>query len=233
MEFLRICDRANRIAKTPFLTLEEQEILTSMTQNYQVEMHGGFENSERKRALIIPVDSYEEVDFGISVISAKCDNNFYKLTHSDVLGAIMNIGIEREVVGDIVFKDSYIYIAVSDSIVQFVMSQLTRIGKVFVNFEIAKKIPERSLNIEEFEIVCTSRRLDTLVAHFAKCNREEAKNKITDKQVKVNGLIVDKHDKIIQDNSMISIRKHGRFIVYNEVGKTKKDNIVFSCGKYS
>ena len=233
MEYLRICDKSNRIARTPFLSLDEQEILLSMSKHYNVKLYGGFNNSERQRALIIPEDSYEDENFDICVISAKCDNDFYKISHSDVLGALMNIGIEREVTGDIVITNDYIYIAVSKSISPFVVSQLTRINKVNVDFEVADDIPERELLIEEFDMILTSRRLDSVVSHLAKCGRKEAQFKIDNKEVKVNGFVITKYDKVVNDDSLISIRRAGRFIVYGEVGKTKKENIVLHCGKYS
>ena len=233
MEYLRICDKSNRIARTPFLSLDEQEILLSMSKHYNVKLYGGFNNSERQRALIIPEDSYEDENFDICVISAKCDNDFYKISHSDVLGALMNIGIEREVTGDIVITNDYIYIAVSKSISPFVVSQLTRINKVNVDFEVTDDIPERELLIEEFDMILTSRRLDSVVSHLAKCGRKEAQFKIDNKEVKVNGFVITKYDKVVSDDSLISIRRAGRFIVYGEVGKTKKENIVLHCGKYS
>ncbi|MBR3841531.1 MAG: hypothetical protein IKM20_10375 [Erysipelotrichales bacterium] len=233
MEYLRICDKSNRIARTPFLSLDEQEILLSMTKHYSVKLFGGFNNSERQRVLIIPEDSYEDIDFDIDVICAKCDNNFYKITHSDVLGALMNIGIEREVTGDIVITDEYIYIALAKSITPFVVSELTRINKVNVSFEITEDIPKRELLIDEFDMIITSRRLDSVVSHLAKCGRKDAQIKIDNKEVKVNGFIATKYDKIVSDDSLISIRRAGRFIIYGEVGKTKKENIVLHCGKYS
>ena len=82
-------------------------------------------------------------------------------------------------------------------------------------------------------MIITSRRLDRVVSHLAKCGRKEAQFKIENKEVKVNGFVVTKYDKLVNDESLISIRKSGRFIVYNEVGKTKKENIVLHCGKYS
>lgn len=232
MEYLRICDKANRIARTPFLSFDEQEIVREMTKHYDVRMFGGFTNSERQRVIIIPNDTYEEPDFEVDVLFAKCDNQFYKIGHSDVLGALMNLGIEREVTGDIVFADGGVYVAVTHTIAPFVISQLTRIGKAEVSFTICEHTPERNIVIDEFEVIMASRRLDIVVSHLAKCSRSEAQFKIQNKEVKINGFVITKIDKSVPDNSIISVRKTGRFVVYGEIGKTKKENIVMRCGKY-
>lgn len=232
VEYLRICDKANRMARTPFLTLEEQEILEDSANTYHLECDGGFTNNERKRYLIIPDECYETIDFEISVIKAIIDTKNNKITHSDVLGAIMNIGVEREVVGDILIEDTCIYIAVTTTMAPFIVSSLTQIRKAEVNFMVCDERPVRELVIKEMSVIVSSRRLDAIVAHLGKCSRDVAKFKITNKEVKIDGIICTKTDKIVPDDTLISIHREGRFIIYGEEGKTKKENVVLKCGKY-
>ncbi len=232
VEYMRICDKANRVARTPFLTLEEQEILEDTATGYHLECDGGFTSNERKRYLIIPDECYENLDFEIAIIKAMIDTKSSKITHSDVLGAIMNIGVEREVVGDILLEDQCIYIAITKPMVSFITSSLTKIRHSEVNFMECDEKPVRELVIKEMSIIVSSRRLDAIVAHLAKCSRDEAKFKISNKEVKLDGVVTTKTDKTVPDDTLVSIHREGRFIVYGEEGKTKKENVVLKCGKY-
>lgn len=102
----------NILKTVGFLSLEEQSIYHALEREYKTAEHflfGGGEESDRCIAFFLPdyMDRETAEAESIAVIIAAAVNARYadELTHRDFLGALMNLGIERELVGDIrVFK---------------------------------------------------------------------------------------------------------------------------------
>lgn len=71
-------------------------------------LYGGYENAQRKVACF---SSYEtDFEYGITILVSKVDLRFRKVSHKDVLGALMNLGIEREMLGDLIVEEDRIII---------------------------------------------------------------------------------------------------------------------------
>lgn len=102
----------NILKTVGFLSLEEQSIYHTLEREYKTAEHflsGGGEESDRCIAFFLPdyMDRETAEEETIAVIMAAAVNARYadELTHRDFLGALMNLGIERELIGDIrVFK---------------------------------------------------------------------------------------------------------------------------------
>ena len=99
---------------TCFLSLREQEMARFLFgQPNGLFWFGGYEESERKMLCYLPeyYDSDWLYDEDSPIVCLRA--SFYQgasPTHRDFLGAIMNLGIEREVVGDIAIKGKKAYI---------------------------------------------------------------------------------------------------------------------------
>ena len=100
---------------TKFLTQEDvTKIKQIKNTNLVVYSFGGFSNSERERIIIqnasyaIPAND----DFEISVIKITIPKIDKSITHRNILGLLMSLGIKRESLGDIVIKDNEYYIYV-------------------------------------------------------------------------------------------------------------------------
>lgn len=95
-----------------FLSPEEQSIYYAFEREYKTDEHflsGGEKESDRRIAFFLSdyMDRETAEEETIAVIMAAAVNARYadELTHRDFLGALMNLGIERELIGDIrVFK---------------------------------------------------------------------------------------------------------------------------------
>ena len=74
---------------------------------------GGYNDAERKRIFVLPdyidAEVYEELLPYIEsepILALEIIGSGYrKFSHRDVLGSLLSLGIERDVLGDIVFKD--------------------------------------------------------------------------------------------------------------------------------
>ena len=62
-------------------------------------------------------------------------------------------------------------------------------------------------------------------------SREKAKQYISLKNVKINGVINTNPDYIVKIDDLISIHRFGRIILKEEIKKTKKDKYVLSILK--
>ena len=95
-----------RYTFTQFLSLDEQSMLKSIERElYSFTLFGGLNNCERVMARFgSPDDFGYEENFPITCLKAEPILKKFAddLTHRDFLGALMNLGIERNNIGDII-----------------------------------------------------------------------------------------------------------------------------------
>ena len=109
-----------------FLNLNEQNIVSSLKHQFPqivMETSGGYENAERQMVAFIPDALCYEWSYPFVCIHAVPQYPKYaeKLTHRDVLGALMHLGLDRSKIGDIVVLENDIYIFCSETISDFIM----------------------------------------------------------------------------------------------------------------
>ena len=101
---------------------------------------GGYREAERARIFFLPEYipagcRYEDIEpylekKPIEAIEIK-GSGYRKLTHRDILGSLLALGIERDVLGDIAFEDECGYRAVvlCDSVIaEYIISELNRVA---------------------------------------------------------------------------------------------------------
>ena len=122
---------------TDFLNLNEISILNSYKNQLppvNVELAGGNDYAERRIAVFSPEDIYYTQDLPIKLIEIAPINSHYadKLSHRDVLGAILNLGIVRNKIGDIFLKDNQAYVYCMDDISGYIAENLKKIKHTIV-----------------------------------------------------------------------------------------------------
>lgn len=188
------------------------------------------ESSERQIFVANPYSNEINTRNYISVLEFKKNN----IKHPDVLGALLNLGLERNDIGDIYVGDEICEFVVLNKDKDFVKFNLSKIKNERVNIDLKK---DNILNLPKIDYIenrgfVSSLRLDNIVSEFINLSRSKAKILIQRRLVKVNYQIIDNPSKIIDENSLISIRKEGRFIFDNVIGKSKKDNYHIEYRKY-
>ena len=107
---------------TDFLGLSEQTDFDAVKKDVRGVSYTAFGGADGAERVMIRFGSEEELGyelpFPISTlkISAKDKRFAEKLTHRDYLGAILNLGIERDCLGDIVVRDGFCYLFAKDGI---------------------------------------------------------------------------------------------------------------------
>ena len=221
-EFLKnINENKNNISK--FLSEEEQILLKKVKNKFFFP-----EFCERKRVIIYNnIDDFNINDY-ISVIKIEYNKKFGEITHRDVLGSLMGLGIKRECVGDIIVDDN-IYVFVIKEMEKYVLNNLITIGKVSVNVNIISIDDIKNINFDKYiedTIIVSSYRLDNIISERCAFSREKAKQYITLKNVKINGIVNVNPDYTVKIDDLISIHRFGRLIIKEEINKTKKDKYV-------
>lgn len=188
------------------------------------------ESSERQIFVANPYSNEINTRDYISVLKFKKNN----IKHPDVLGALLNLGLERNDIGDIYVGDEICEFVVLNKDKDFVKFNLSKIKNERVNIDLKK---DNILNLPKIDYIenrgfVSSLRLDNIVSEFINLSRSKAKILIQRRLVKVNYQIIDNPSKIIDENSLISIRREGRFIFDKVIGKSKKDNYHIEYRKY-
>ena len=223
---------------TDFLDPRERFIVASIIgqgNDLQVKTFGGFEEAERQRLFICP--SYFEPtseDFQISFFTISYPAKFVQLRHPDVLGALLSLGIERSKFGDIRLDGNTIQFAVVGEVEDYIIANLTSIGKSKVKLEHVKTKDQLiTLTEEWFENTFTvsSMRLDVIVATVVNLSRQKSQSLIKASKVKVNWTVREDTSFEVQEGDVISARGYGRIKIMMTEGRTKKDKIRLQVGR--
>ena len=224
----------NRNTVTKFLTNFEQVVLSQIVaynySDFKVEFFGGFDNAERKKAKIIS-NEYYDVDYDIVCLKAKFNNKFNKVEHRNILGAVHNLGINFNRFGDIIVLENEVYIFVDDEIADYIAMEFTKAGRVNLDFQ---RVDLTEVKIEkkyeDFEIVSSSFRIDSIVAKITNKSRSKVKEFWEQDFIKLNHVILRNGEKTCTPDDIISIRKYGRYVVkgYTQNKKSLKYRITIS-----
>ena len=224
----------NRNTVTKFLTNFEQVVLSQIVaynySDFKVEFFGGFDDAERKKAKIIS-NEYYDVDYDIVCLKAKFNNKFNRVEHRNILGAVHNLGINFNRFGDIIVLENEVYIFVDDEIADYIAMEFTKAGRVNLDFQ---RVDLTEVGIEkkyeDFEIVSSSFRIDSIVAKITNKSRSKVKEFLEQDFIKLNHVILRNGEKTCTPDDIISIRKYGRYVVkgYTQNKKSLKYRITIS-----
>ena len=224
----------NRNTVTKFLTNFEQIVLSQVVaynySDFKVEFFGGFDDAERKKAKIIS-NEYYDVDYDIVCLKAKFNNKFNRVEHRNILGAVHNLGINFNRFGDIIVLENEVYIFVDEEIADYIAMEFTKAGRVNLDFQ---RVDLAEVGIEkkyeDFEIVSSSFRVDSIVAKITNKSRSKVKEFLEQDFIKLNHVILRNGEKTCTTDDIISIRKYGRFVVkdYRQNKKSLKYRITIS-----
>ena len=155
------------------------------------------------------------------------------LTHRDYLGSLMNLGIDRSLLGDIKISGHDCFLFVSDSMSDFIINELTRIKHTTVLCQKCQ-VPD-ALSVPMFEdinLLAKSVRIDGIVAKLTKLSRSKTAEQFLAKKIFVNSHLCKNESYQLKDNDIISIRGFGKFIYDGCSGNTKKGNLIVNLRKY-
>lgn len=211
---------------TDFLAMDEVSLLLQCKDEVDyggLTLFGGVESCDRVMARF-----GEEGDFPIVCIkAAPLQQKFADpLTHRDLLGAIMNLNIARETVGDIFLLDNVGYIFCKESVAPILTEELTKARHTALRCTVCETIPGGlGTRTEEKLLQVASLRADVLVAAMFRLSREESLELFRAKLVYVDGKITENNSGTVNENSIISVRHHGKFRFCGVVSTSRKGKL--------
>ncbi|MDO5718550.1 MAG: YlmH/Sll1252 family protein [Tissierellia bacterium] len=219
-----IYEKDGRDFHSNFLNPAEFKYAVDIVDKYQFDYntYGGRDDVERK---IISVGYLDEEDIFDIVYIEGIDQD---IGHRDVLGAIINLGIDRSDIGDIVFNADRIEIAIIKNSSSNIVYNLNRINKMPVEPKIKESTILQKSGIEDIEMRASisSLRLDSIVAAFINTSRSKAQLLIKSGRVKLNHIIENAVDAKVDELDIISVSGKGRFQL-TEIGGLSKKGRVF------
>lgn len=191
---------------------------------------GGFNESERR---IICFNYNEYYEWPFKMLKISYNSKFGLLKHKDFLGAILALGVKREKIGDLVVHDDSCFLAVHDDISDYVQHNLNSVGKypcLITNILNLSELPEPKF--EELIVLVSSLRIDALVSSICNLSRNEGVNMVSGGKVLVNYLTVIDKSFEVKLKSKITVRGYGKFILDEQLGKSKSGKIKLNIKKY-
>lgn len=228
------CLRSYKTILTKFLNLREQELLKFVigkTEGIYLSFSSITENDEMKRAIISPFE--DDNDFEISILKVEYNKKFSTLNHRHILGNIMGLQIERNMIGDILInKVNDIYLIIAKEMEDFIKDNLTSIDNTPIKLTRVDTIEgDFTPDYKIHKAFVSSLRVDLIISEGFNISRSEALKLISAKAVKVNQMIEVKAEKNMELNDLISVKGYGRLKVLNIGNASKSGKIFIELGK--
>lgn len=238
IELSKIAYTKGIVVFSDFLNLNDLNILHITPKNMfysQFKTFGGYELSERQIAAFLPDALYYDYQYPIDVIEISPVNSKFSeaLTHRDYLGAIMNLGIERFKLGDILTDRDRAFLFVKKELSGYIMDNLTRIRHTVIRASLSSCTEfSYSPSFEVIKGTVASIRLDSILSLAYPLSRNKMTAFIENGFVYVNGKLITSNGFRLQNGDIISVRKMGRIIYDGIISETKKNRYMISVRKF-
>ncbi|MBE3557126.1 MAG: photosystem II S4 domain protein [Firmicutes bacterium] len=199
---------------TPFLDPRQLGLLLRHTSGYAlaVESWGGYPGAERCRAVLAPEYwSIQEETFQLAYLQVQVPPGA-RLDHSDYLGALIGLGLSRDVLGDLLVGAHDCQAILAAPVLPVVLQELHQVGR----YE-AKAVPisadqlhPLAPRIKEIRTTVSAARLDAVASAGFGLSRSQVAGLIKGGKARVNWGVVAEPSAHVREGDVISLRGHGR-----------------------
>lgn len=231
IDLSRQAEHKDIVTFSSFLNLNEQNIYHSIGKSLYTgtKLYGGYDKAERQMVAFIPDALCYAWTYPIVCIEAKPQYPKYaeKLSHRDVLGALMHLGIDRSKIGDIICHEDIYDIFCEDTISPFIMDNLTQIRHTMVQLSVLDDTRTLEVSpefVEQPEMIA-SNRIDAIIAKAYHLSRSEAATYLSAEKVFVNGKCITNCNQSCESGAIVSVRGKGRFIFETDQVLSKKGKL--------
>ena len=233
---MEIASGIGNVQFTLFMDLRQQQLFEAQANKFpevEKKLVCGYDGEgERKLAVIYPeYFAFENIDLPIVILCTALSDD--KISHKDFLGAAMSLKIDREYMGDIIVNNNEAFIICHKNIADILIDEMHSVKKSYVNFERWDDVLQVNKSYSENRTsTVASLRLDSVVAAVLNKSRGEAVKLIKQGSVKINQLECQHADFEIFDNDILSIRNYGKYKIFCDGIKSRKDRIFINIAKY-
>ncbi len=199
-------------------------------------VNGGYDGAERCMVRFGSKDAFgyeEEFPIKCVYVQPLITKFADELNHRDFLGALMNIGIERDVVGDLLTDGTSCYIFCEDKIADFITEHLDQVKHTHMKCSFAETIPDqvRPKTVRE-ETQVASERIDAVVSKICNLSRSESVEMFRAQKVSVNGRTCENNTYMMKAGDVMAIRGYGKFRFAGIGGTTRKGKLNITYEKF-
>ena len=241
---IRLCKTKNKLVNTEFLNMYQENIIRKELERIKAKNYiltGGYSEAESKILIMYPEKITEEIAKEnitniIKVIKIQLPNEQKgKYQHRDYLGTIMQFGLERERIGDIIVYEDEAYVIVLSENAQYIKDSLQttkKFKKSKIEIIDIDQMKVKKPEFEEIKISVNSQRLDNFISEICKISRSETTRLIASELVSINCKIETKQTKTVETGDVLIIRGKGKFIVSDFLDINRKGKQVVIVKKY-
>lgn len=234
----RACVDEYTLTCTPFLDLNQQSVLEPWLQREKIKNYaffGGYPDAERRVLCFLPdyiadAEIYfdeNQQDCPVAALRAAARSSD-ALTHRDYLGALMGLGLKREIIGDILVSDRFADIILLRDSLPLVLRDLSKAGRAPLDcseLPLSKLAPPATA-LRELRDTVASPRLDAVIGVAFSLARGKAAEAIERGLVYVNNRLCEKADAPVSQGDRLTLRGMGRATV-KELGGASRSGRIF------
>ena len=232
----RQCELRNLPAASVFLTPRERAMAETLLHAAGIYsgflFDGGYPEAERTRLIFLPgwADTHTELAF----LRAAFHGADSTLSHRDLLGSLMALGVVRERLGDILVSPHSADLITTPSLMEFFLREWTGAGRVTLT---VTEIRREELTVPEARVktvrdTVPSLRLDAVTAAAFGLSRGKAAEWIAAGRVHLDHIPCLKPDKTVAAGSVLTARGLGRACLKEVGGLTKKGRTAITIEKF-
>ena len=220
-------ERRGRPMTTVFLTPPEAKLAQGIARKAGVEavFSAGYPGGERQVCCFCPEG--EEAQFPICCARITWPSKAQAPTHRDLLGALMALGMDRALMGDLlVWPDQGLLFGLPQ-LFRTALDGLCQAGNTQVTLTLLEEVPpiQPPVDYQEVRDTVASLRLDNILASGMGTSRGKTLDWIAQGRVMVNHEPVQHADSRLQPGDLISIRGFGRLKLVQVGQPTRKDRL--------
>ncbi len=230
-------DRRSIPSATVFLSPREQRLAQAMLNAAGIRtgyvFDGGCGEAERKILVFLPAWMEEPAGDELVFLRAAFHGE-ESLTHRDILGSLMGLGVTRERVGDILVSPHSADIVAAPSLRDFFLREWTQAGRVKLTVtEIGReelRLPQAQVKVIRDTV--PSLRLDAVAAAAFSMSRGRAAELIAAGKVNLDHVPCLKGDKPVAEGAVLTARGFGKAKLTQVGGLSKKGRVGITVERY-
>ncbi len=241
LDKLELAEHRGAPAHSPFLSPGEQALVSDLLARCGHPRHlffGGYEGSERNICCFLPQwqepeDVLEDEQGPLAALEAVFPADA-DLSHRDILGGLMGLGITREKLGDILVDQGRCQVVALREALPILLSQWDSAGRWRLKVrqlplgELSPKPPQ----VRVIRDTVASLRLDAVLAAGFSTSRGKAGELVSAGRVSVNHRECTKADHPVEQGDVLSCRGLGKCVVKEVLGQSRKGRMMILLERY-
>ena len=199
--------------------------------------HGGYEGAERTICVFLP-DWLEGSDWDaaeeLAAIECAYPPTGADLTHRDLLGGLMGIGLTREKVGDILVGERAAQIVCLKEAAPIILSQFDQAGRYRLKLrEISlAELSPAPAQVKLIHDTVAALRLDAVLASGFSLARGKAAEAVAAGRVSLNHRECLKPDRPVGEGDVLACRGLGKCVLKAVGGQSRKGRVIIEIERY-